>query len=84
MHKSILEKTIQEGRLAVDHDGADTLILGCTGMFGLASGAQKELGIPVIDAGTAGIRMCETLIKMNLTPSKRAYPTPRKEMGRRM
>jgi allantoin racemase len=81
---ALLEKTTQEGRLAVEQDGADTLILGCTGMFGLASNAQKELGIPVIDAGVAGIRTCEMLVKMSLAQSKRAYPTPRKEMGRRM
>lgn len=81
---AVLDKTIAEGRKAIDEDGADSLILGCTGMIGLASGAQEVLGIPVIDAGTAGIRMCETLIKMDLAQSKRAFPAPRSEMARRL
>ena len=81
---ALLDKTIAEGRKAIEEDGADSLILGCTGLIGLASGAQEALGIPVIDAGVAGIRMCETLVKMDLAQSKRAFPTPRSEMARRL
>ena len=81
---AVLDKTIAEGRKAIEDDGADSLIIGCTGMIGLASGAQEALGIPVIDAGTAGIRMCELLVKMDLAQSKRAFPTPRSEMARRL
>lgn len=46
--------------------------------------AGDALGVPVIDAGVAGIRMCEMLVKMHLAQSKRAYPTPRREMARRL
>ncbi len=82
--KALLDKTIDEGRKAIEEDGADSLIIGCTGLVGLASGAQEALGIPVIDAGVAAIRMCETLVKMDLAQSKRAFPTPRSEMARRL
>ena len=80
----VLERTLQEGRLAIQQDGADTLIIGCSGMMGLAETAQAELGVPVIDAGVAGIRTCEMLIKMDLAQSKQAFPTPRTTMGRRI
>lgn len=80
----LLAKTISEGRKAIEADGADSLIIGCTGMFGLAEAVREELGVPVIDAGSAGIRMCEMLVKLELAPSKLAYPAPRPEMERRL
>lgn len=80
----VRDRTIEEGRRAIEEDGADTLIIGCTGMMGLAEDTQSILGVPVIDAGMAGIRMCEMLIKMNLSQSKHAFPTPRKTMKRRI
>jgi allantoin racemase len=80
--RALLDKTLREGRQALAEDRADTLIVGCTGMFGLASRLQEALCVPVIDAGAAGIRMCETLVKLHLAQSKRAYPTPRASMGR--
>ena len=80
----LVETTIAAGRAAVEQDGADSLIIGCTGMFGLAESVHKELGVPVIDAGVAGIRMIEMLVKMGLAPSDVAFPTPRAEMRRRL
>ena len=80
----VRDRTIAEGRRAIEEDGADTLIIGCTGMMGLAEDTQRILGVPVIDAGVAGIRMCEMLIKMDLSQSKHAFPTPRKNMKRRV
>ena len=82
--EKLLEKTVAEGRAAIEKDGADSLIIGCTGMFGLAESVHDELGVPVIDAGAAGIRMCEMLVKLGLRQSEIAYPTPRSEMGRRL
>ena len=81
---ALLTKTVSEGRKAIEQDGADSLIIGCTGMFGLADDVEQALGVPVIDAGVAGIRMCEMLVKMRLRQSKRAYPTPRKNLERRL
>lgn len=80
----VREKALREGRRAVEEDGADVLIVGCTGMMGLAEGLQHSLGVPVIDAGVVGIRMCELLIKTGLCQSKKAFPSPRSEMGRRL
>jgi allantoin racemase len=81
-HDALFEKTLAEARKGIENDRADTLIVGCTGMFGLADRLQQALGVPVIDAGHAGIRMCGTLVKLKLAQSKRAYPTPRANMGR--
>jgi len=40
---------LREGRRAILEDGAEVIVLGCTGMAGLADWLAGELGIPVID-----------------------------------
>jgi len=40
---------LREGRRAVLEDGAEVIVLGCTGMAGMADWLAGELGIPVID-----------------------------------
>ncbi|UCG00962.1 MAG: aspartate/glutamate racemase family protein [Candidatus Heimdallarchaeota archaeon] len=67
---------LAEARKAVEEDGADTLILGCTGMLGVAKELQETLGIPVIDPTVASLKMAETLVDMGISQSKRAYPYP--------
>ncbi|MFX0124092.1 MAG: aspartate/glutamate racemase family protein [Candidatus Hodarchaeota archaeon] len=65
-----------EARKAIKEDGADTIILGCTGMLGMAKELQEALGIPVIDPTVASLKMAETLVDMEISHSKRAYPYP--------
>ncbi|KUK56043.1 MAG: Hydantoin racemase [Atribacteria bacterium 34_128] len=66
---------------AVEKDGAEVIILGCTGQFGFYRELQEYLGVPVIDAILAPFKYAEFLIelkeKANWTHSKiRAYETP--------
>lgn len=65
-----------EARKAIEKDGADTIILGCTGMLGMAKELQDTLGIPVIDPTVASLKMAETLVDMEISHSKRAFPYP--------
>ena len=67
---------LTEAKKAIEEDGADTIILGCTGMSGMAKGLQETLGIPVIDPTAASLKMAETLVDMELSQSKKAYPYP--------
>jgi allantoin racemase len=55
-----LDRFLSEGRQAVD-DGAEAIVLGCTAFFGLHERMQAELGVPVIDAMIASLRMAELL-----------------------
>ena len=55
------EKMLAEGRAAVEQDGAEALILGCTIEFGFHERMQEELGVPVIDAVAAPFKLAETL-----------------------
>lgn len=64
---------------AIEQDAADTIILGCTGMTGMASEIQKRVGVPVIDPVLVSIKYAELLVASHLTHSKLAYPTPSKK-----
>ena len=55
-----LDRFLVEGRRALD-DGAEVIVLGCTAFFGLHAELQGELGVPVIDAMIASLRMAEML-----------------------
>ncbi len=46
--------------------GAEVVILGCTGLAGLAETVQEKAKIPVIDPAGASIKMLESLIKLKL------------------
>jgi allantoin racemase len=54
-------KIIEAGRIAIEEDKAEALILGCTCTFGLFEEIQKELQVPVIDPIVAAFKQAEYL-----------------------
>jgi Asp/Glu/hydantoin racemase len=50
-----LDKIVTNGRLLIDEDGAEYVILGCAGLAAWRKEAQRELGIPVIDPVIAAV-----------------------------
>jgi Asp/Glu/hydantoin racemase len=44
-----LERMIEVGRMLVQQDGADVVVMGCAGMARHRAALQQALGIPVID-----------------------------------
>ena len=58
------DKIITAGQLAIEEDGAEALILGCTCTFGLYERVQRELGIPVIDPICAAYKWAESLVEL--------------------
>lgn len=65
---------LEQGRKAIEEDGADVLVLGCALMMGVADKLQDDLGIPVVDSTWAAVKVTEMLISMNLKHSTLAYP----------
>jgi allantoin racemase len=65
-----------QGRAAVEQEKAEAIILGCTGMIGMADELQEALGVPVVDPAPAALMMAEVLVRLNLSHSKLKYPTP--------
>lgn len=65
-----------ESRKAIDEDGADLIILGCTGMIGMAKDLEKKLDVPVIDPTAAALKMAESMVDLGFSHSKLTYPKP--------
>ncbi|WP_055744184.1 aspartate/glutamate racemase family protein [Brevibacillus choshinensis] len=66
-----LEKLVQVGREAIEHDRADVLVLGCMSMAFLqvAEEMQSLLGIPVINPAKAALNMAESIVSSGLKHS---------------
>lgn len=83
--KKLTDALVDESIKAIEEDGAHAIVLGCTGMLGVAgdlSDALKKKGyeIPVIHPVAVSIKYLETLISLNLTQSKKTYmPPPEKD-----
>ncbi|MEM1742799.1 MAG: aspartate/glutamate racemase family protein, partial [Nitrososphaerota archaeon] len=56
---------IEESKNAVK-EGAEVIILGCTGLAGLAKTISEEIGKPVIDPAVAALKMAESLISLTI------------------
>jgi allantoin racemase len=80
--ETMVERLIQQSVAAVTQDGAQAIILGCTGMLGVADRIaaavceQTGASIPVIDPVPATIAYLISLVTLRLSQSKRAYPPP--------
>ncbi len=72
----VKEGLAAESKKAIDEDGADLIILGCTGMIGMAKGLEKKLGVPVIDPTAAALKMAESMVDLGYSHSKLTYPKP--------
>ncbi len=81
----VLLKNLLEASWRSLDSGADVLVLGCTGMLGVAAALQARLEsegtrVPVVDPTGAALGMLMTMHSMGLKPSRRTYmPPPDKE-----
>lgn len=82
------ERLLEAALAAVNLDRADTIVLGCTGMVGVADFIKTELfrasgySIPVLEPGVCSLHLLSSLISMNCCQSKRAYMDPPKKKRR--
>jgi len=74
------ERLIREGRKAIEEDGAEVIILGCTGEYGFYKIMQDTLGVPVIDAMLAPFKYAEFMVelkdKIGWLPSRKGGSEP--------
>ncbi|HSF03554.1 MAG TPA: aspartate/glutamate racemase family protein [Solirubrobacterales bacterium] len=75
-----LERLAAVGRSAAREDQADVLVLGCMsmGFLGITEELTKELGLPVVNPVTAGLKTAEMVVSLGVSHSKAAYPVPPK------
>ena len=71
---STAERMIRLGRMCIERDGAEALILGCTAEYGFHLRLQEELGVPAIDPVLAAFKHAEFLAesarRLGWTPSR--------------
>ncbi len=78
---SLLQSLVDEAEEAAADDGAEGIVLGCTGMLGLAKSVEEELAlkglkIPVIDPTGAAIGFLQSLCRSSLSHSRMTYHYP--------
>ena len=76
-----MDRMVQKAIEAVEEDGAHVIVLGCTGLAGLAEQVKAGLSkagheVPVIDPASTALKVAEALVDAKLTHSKRTYPQP--------
>jgi Asp/Glu/hydantoin racemase len=75
----VVAKTFEQAMLAVRQDGAQSILLGCTGFVDVAHRVavllEEALGVyvPVIDPNHAGFSFLVSLVRMKLRPSRLTY-----------
>jgi allantoin racemase len=78
------ESILHECQLALKEDDAEAIVLGCGGMADLAADLTAQLGVPVIDGVSAGVKLVEALVGLGLGTSKIgdfAIPIPKPCVG---
>ncbi|WOD40303.1 aspartate/glutamate racemase family protein [Nodosilinea sp. E11] len=78
------DQILQECRLALVEDEAEAIVLGCGGMADLAAELAANLGVPVIEGVTAGVKLVEAVVALGLGTSKvrdYAYPIAKPCLG---
>ncbi len=78
---SVKRALTEQALLAIEEDGADAIIFGCTGMLGCAEAVREGLltrgyDVPVIDPVPYAVRLAVTLVDAGLSHSRITYPTP--------
>jgi len=72
----LYQALLEEGKKAIEEDGAQAIVLGCGSLLELADKLEQELEVPVIDSGLAALKWAESLVKLGLSQSRLAYPSP--------
>jgi len=70
-------RILELARGAVEHDGAEVIVLGCAGLAGYAEDVERELGVVVLDPTSVAFKMAEAFADLGLRHSKVArYAVP--------
>jgi allantoin racemase len=77
-------RLVEQAVIAVEQDGAEAIIFGCTGLMGCAAAVREGLlargiDIPVIDPIPTAVSVAAALARVGLSQSKLTYPMPPKK-----
>ena len=84
----MLEAAVRESIAAIEEDGADVIILGCSAAFWMQPLLQKKLmeigwDVPVLEGARCAIEVAKTLVDLGVDASGLAFPSERPAKWRR-
>ncbi len=84
----MLDAAVQESIAAIEDDGADSIILGCSAAFWMQPLLQKKLNeigweVPVLEGYRCALEVAKTLVDLGIDASGLAFPSERPVKWRR-
>jgi allantoin racemase len=78
---ALIDGLVEEGIKAIENDGVEMIVLGCTAMVGVKEGVEKGLAekgydVVIIEAAQSSLIMLETYVRMSLSHSRITYMPP--------
>lgn len=79
--ETMTDRLEERAKRLIEKHGIDVIVLGCTGMIGVAQTVQRRIAdsgayVPVVDPTGAAIAWLENLHKLGVRPSKTTYMSP--------
>jgi allantoin racemase len=80
-HDVLVDRLFEQASDAVTQGEADVIVLGCTGMLGVAAElrdrlAAAGLAVPVVDPTGAAVTWLESCVRLGVSPSRTTYMPP--------
>jgi len=80
--EKLINALMEEGKKAIEEDGADVLVLGCGCLMNITEILKEKLNVPVVDPALVALKIAEDLVKLKLAHSKKSYIKPYKKKRR--
>lgn len=78
----VKNRLLEAGEKMIREQAVQVLVLGCLSFLGLGESLGPLLKIPVIDSAAAAVSMAESIVRQQISTSKRSYPRPKKGQRR--
>lgn len=87
-HSDLLETAVRESVAAIEEDGAEVLMIGCSALFWLRPLVQLRLAdlrwrVPVLEGYSCAIAQAKLMLGLGVNASELAYPGCRNARSRR-
>jgi len=65
-----IDLIVRSAKEAIERDGAEVIVLGCTGMAPLAAAVRERIDVPLIEPAATTLKMAEAMVKLGLRHSR--------------